>query len=79
MNSNDEKWEIGYSNHAEKRLKERGISKKYVKSVLIDFDSIESFGGNKFVSRKEIKGRKLAVVFVKDKEYYKVVTGYYEN
>lgn len=79
MSPNDEKREIEYSDHAEKRLRERGISKKYVRYALIDFDSIESFGGNKFISRKEIKSRKLAVVFVKDKGYYKVVTSYYEN
>ncbi|MFH1376816.1 MAG: DUF4258 domain-containing protein [Candidatus Woesearchaeota archaeon] len=65
---------IIYSEHANKRLKQRGISLLDVEHVLEFPDYVKKSLKNMFEAYGEVKGRKLKVVFIKKESYIKVIT-----
>ena len=66
--------EIKYSDHAEKRIKQRGVTKLEVKHVLeYPFYIKKSFEGRK-EAVGEIKGRTIKIKFIEKENYIKIIT-----
>ena len=65
---------IVYSNHAKKRLKQRGLTELEIEHVL-EYPSYikKSIEGRK-IAEGEIKNRKINVVFVEKEKYIKIIT-----
>ncbi|MBI2507728.1 DUF4258 domain-containing protein [Candidatus Woesearchaeota archaeon] len=65
---------IVYSDHAEKRVRQRGIAKWEVEHILeFPFYVKKSFGGRK-EAVGEIKGRTIKVEFFEEENYIKIIT-----
>ncbi|MBS3151071.1 DUF4258 domain-containing protein [Candidatus Woesearchaeota archaeon] len=66
--------EVIYSDHAEKRIKQRGIAKWEVEHILeFPFYIKKSFSGRKEAVGK-IKGRMIKIKFVEEENYIKIIT-----
>lgn len=66
--------DVKYSDHAEKRIRQRGIAKWEIEHVLeFPFYIKKSFAGRKEAAGK-IKGRILKIEFVEEENYIKVIT-----
>ena len=70
---------IRFSRHARQRMRERNISSEIIKKALLNQNQIQHIEGDKFICYHTTGSNILAVVFIKRKEYYKIITVYYEN
>lgn len=70
---------IRFSRHARERMRERGIKKEDVQDALLKSVRTEHIEGDKFIAYYRINSATLAVVFMKRREYYTIITAYYEN
>jgi hypothetical protein len=67
---------LRFTHHAQYRMDERGISVSSIKSVLKNPDHTEDVFGNKSLSRKQIDGGTIEVIYVKDKNEFVIITIY---
>ena len=68
---------IKYSPHANKRSRQRGISKRHVKLTLLKPDIILPADRNRLMARKKLNGKTLEVIYVKENAKIIIVTLYY--
>lgn len=66
--------EIIYSNHAKKRMNERGIENWEVEHILKYPAYIKKFFNNKKEAVGEIRNRKVKIVFIQQENYIKIIT-----
>ena len=66
--------DIIYSDHAKKRMKQRGIEEWEIEHLL----EYPSYTRKSFEGRREavgeIKNRKIKIIFIKEEKYIKIVT-----
>lgn len=67
---------LRFTHHAQYRMDERGISVSSIKSVLKNPDRTEPVFGAKMLARKNIDGKVLEVIYVKDKNDFVIITIY---
>jgi len=67
---------VEYSNHAKKRMSERGINKKNVTEA-IEFSEYTIKRGEEIEAYKKINEKMLKVVYINKIKYIKVITVYY--
>jgi hypothetical protein len=72
------------TNHAQKRLKERGIDIEHIKKAIKEPSRKEKLGDGKLKVERKVRKKKIVVVYCKDgfkfkgqEETYIVITAYY--
>lgn len=65
---------IVYSDHAKKRIKQRGISELDVEHALKHPNYVKKSFDGRFESYGEINNRKLKIIFTKKENYINVIT-----
>ncbi len=60
-------------------MRERAIKRGGVKKALIEARNIDHIEDDKFMVHYRINSETLTVVFIKQKEYYTIITAYYED
>ena len=68
---------IVYTDHARERIKERLIRLADIRAVLMRPDRSERVYEDKVMSRKNIRGRVIEVVFIQKKSITVIITAYY--
>jgi len=70
---------IRFSRHARERMKERHVSRETIEKGLLNSIRIQHIEGDKFICYHKVETNILAIVFIKRREYHKIITVYYEN
>ncbi len=65
---------IVFSNHARKRIKERGVEEWEVEHLIRYPSYIKKSLDGRMVAVGEIKGRKLKVVYFEEERYIKIIS-----
>jgi len=65
---------IIYSDHAEKRLKQRGITKQEIEHILKHPSYVKKSFENRKEAVGEIKNRTIKVKFIETENYLKIIT-----
>lgn len=68
--------EIIYSDHAKKRMKQRGIEDWEIEHALKFPSYIKNYSNKKREAIAEIKNRKIKIIFIKLENYIKIITVY---
>lgn len=69
---------IAFTKHAKQRAKERKILDSEIKKALTDPSKITQIEINKFICYHKFGNLKtLAIVFIKQKQFYKIITLYW--
>ncbi len=67
---------LKFTHHSQYRMDERGIAVSNIKSALQNPDSVGSVSSGKFLARKNIGGKTLEVVYIKDQSEFVIITIY---
>ena len=65
---------IIYSNHAEKRMKQRGIEEWEIEHLLKSPSYVKKTFEGRREAIGEIRNRKVKIVFIKEEKYIKIIT-----
>lgn len=69
--------QIMFTEHAEKRLKERGVKKEQVKETIEFPEYTIKRTNNEIEAYKKMAGKMLKVVYLEKEKYIKVITLYH--
>ncbi len=70
---------IALSRHAERRIKERNITRRDIKKAIVQAQKIAHIENDKFLYYYSSSDRRLVVVTIKKRDRFKIITAYYEN
>jgi len=70
---------IEFSDHAERKIKQRNLSKKYIRDTIIRPDYVFETHGARYIAYKKIKRLYLAVVYIKEDGRTIIITAHWEK